>query len=71
MSAYIYTVEGHGRFPVDLLPDEQAWPRNLHDAAAMGHFGSRRCEMQAVRHPNEAAWRRAGWTVKRVDVSRM
>gem|GEM_PF-5441189 len=71
MSAYIYTVEGEGRFPIDLLPDEQAWPRNTWDACAMAKIGRRSCQMLSARRPNEQAWRTAGWEVKRVDMSRL
>lgn len=71
MTGCTYVLEGSGRFPVDLLPDEQAWPRNTWDARGMGALGKRRLEMQGLRRPNDSAWQQAGWVVCRVDTTRL
>ena len=65
-----YTVEGYGRFPLDMLRYDMAWPDSPQDTSIIeDHLASglRRVNLRRVCHfhptPSEARWRSFGWWI--------
>lgn len=69
-TAALFTVEGDGRFPLDMLRYDACWPHWERDALAAqstgDHDAARRCvvlETHRVEAPTVARWASFGWRV--------
>lgn len=63
-----FSVEGEGRFPVDMLREEECWPASFSDSIQLHATGPRRIQLQGYRtittnEPNAPLWRAYGWRV--------
>lgn len=73
---FSFTVEGNGRFPLDMLRYDCAWPKSSADVVLMDDreagLAKRRITLMARQDgrwvPSSARWHSFGWTV--VGVSR-
>lgn len=67
---YLYSVTGHGRFPIDMLRYDQAWPEHETDAGLIEQIGSPRSgmvaatiDLVALTNPTVGRWQSFGWDV--------
>lgn len=62
MKLHLYTVEGKGTFPLDMLRYDCAWPS--HDASTIVMTAQRSVSLASYQEPTTDRWRSFGWTVK-------
>ena len=66
---YRYTVEGEGRFPLDMLRFDRAWPASETDSNTIGHAledgrsSTWRVELVSKRKPTTGRWDSFNWRV--------
>ena len=65
---YVFTVEGSGEFPFDMLRYDTCWPEHETDTPMMGRGWSGRAKrsvrMIGLRTPTVGRWLSFGWVVK-------
>lgn len=64
----LYTVSGRGRFPLDMLRYDSAWPASSTDSATISatltvHRGSAAVQLLSHKSPTADRWTSFGWTV--------
>lgn len=70
MAEHLFTVEGVGEFPYDMLRYDSCWPATQRDVPVMtqpalspGIYDKRSVQLRGVQPPTEARWASFGWTV--------
>lgn len=65
-----FTVQGAGRFPVDMLRYDSCWPQTTEDAYAIAEIMTRdtltelrRIKLRSNTRPTEGRWQSFGWVV--------
>lgn len=69
---YTFTVSSTGRFPLDMLRYDCAWPKAPLDvmmvgATIKGRKGRADIMLQSNKRPTAGRWASFGWTITRVD----
>ena len=61
----IFTVEGSGSFPFDMLRYDRCWPYYSQDSSQMDHhnIGRRRVVLEGYNKPTDGRWRSFTWRV--------
>lgn len=66
---YSYTVEGHHRFPLDMLRYDRCWPAKQIDVSALdAHPGVRTVGVRSNQPPTVERWASFGWQVSNLKV---
>jgi hypothetical protein len=69
---HVFTVEGNGGFPADMLRYDRCWPKTETEARAVdraaairpGEFGLKRCiTLEGLNPPTPGRWSSFGWKV--------
>ena len=72
----IFTVEGRGEFPFDMLRYDMCWPYSGEDSALLSHHYNRevrRVVLQgnSAHQPTDARWRSFNWRIINYGIHRM
>jgi hypothetical protein len=60
---YLFTVQGVGRFPLDMLRHARCWPQGEADVCAAGTDGLRKVTLVSPYKPRSERWRSFGWSL--------
>jgi hypothetical protein len=67
---HLFTVEGRGQFPLDMLRYDSCWPESQADVTELGathdRFAEKRARVVTLRglsEPTEGRWQSFGWIV--------